>query len=398
MNHTTALPGTVPWGTPLGTTGNTRAASIPTTATGRPVWSAPLPERAANSIVVAADGMIFVAGEQHLSAFAPIGRPAWAFTSPLLSSPTLHPDGALLIYDGTGISVREQATGQQRAHIATGMIATPTVTPSGDLVFGDYQEDTRAFVLICATVHGKQRWTQPLTGPITGPPIICADHIVVSDGRFLRVYTLDGHPAWLLDAAATGSLGGDQDVTVGADQPATFRFPLMHVGAAVVLAQVEQPAGNYYLLIDVQGHTIHPIEAHLPAGVPLAFAAMPNVPQIITLDWPQQDSQEAWHSAVIAVTLAGQQVWSHRVTGKTLAVATDADGLSLIVCSPSLDYWDKYHDWYHLEEECFVRCLTPSGTKQWTWQAPGPLSPVLAIGAVGEIYTVADGQLWAIGS
>ena len=395
MNQAVSSPTVAPWGTTLGTSGNTRAAPYQTKTIGRPLWSLPLPERAASSIVVAPDGLIIVATERHASALTPRGQLAWVIEAPLVQHPIVGPDGTVIVYDGAGLSVRERTTGTQRAHIPTNIITAPTATPTGDLVFADYDAHDRAFFLVCTTIDGVQQWKQPLAGPPTGPIIRCDDRLFLSDGRFLRVCTLDGAALWTLDAADTRLITSvfPNEQAAGAQ----FRFPLVQLTPSLVLAQVEHTAGYGYLLIDVLARAVGALDTHLPPGAPLAVAAGEHDPCLITLDWPQQSAEEAWRSAVIAVTLNGQQAWSHEVGARPLAISTDSMGMSFIVCSPSLDYWDKYRDWYHLEDECFVRCLTPTGAEQWTWKAPGPLSPLLAVGITGEVYCVADGQVWGIG-
>lgn len=395
MKQVVSSPTVAPWGTTLGTSGNTRAAPYHTKTIGRPLWSLPLPERAASSIVVAPDGLIIVATERYLSALTPQGQIAWVIEAPLVQHPIVGPDGTVIVYDGAGLSVRERTTGKQRAHIPTNIITAPTATPTGNLVFADYHTPTRSFFLTSTTIDGMQQWTQPLGGPLSGPVIICDDCLVLSDGRFLRVMTLDGAAQWTLDAAdaCITTSGFPNEQVTGAQ----FRFPLILVDPSLVLAQVEHTAGYGYILLDMQARTVRPIDAHLPPSAPLALAAGEHMPRLITLDWPQQSAEEAWRSGVIAITLDGQHVWSHNPGARPLAISTDSMGMCFIACSPALDYWDKYRDWYHLEDECFVRCLTPTGAEQWTWKAPGPLSPILAVGAAGEVYAVADGQLWAIG-
>ena len=383
-----------PWGTTLGTSGNTRAALYETKTVGRPMWSLPVPARAASSIVVTPDDLIIVATEHHVSALTPQGQLAWIVEAPIIQHPIVGPDGTVIFYDGAGLSVREHSTGKQRTHIPTEMITIPTVTPVGDLVFVDYHAP-ETFALLCTTIDGEERWGQRLEGPSTGAMIFCDEGLVLSDEQFLWVMALDGRVLWKLKAADTRITTGvfSNEQTAGAQ----FRFPLVQLGPSLVLAQVEYTAGYGAVLVDIQARTVQPLNAHLPPGAPLALAAMGHAPHLITLDWPQQNSEEAWRSAVIAVTLDGQRVWSHEPGARPLAISTDATGMSFIVCSPSLDYWDKYRDWYHLDDECFVRCLTPMGAERWTWKAPGPLSPILAVGAAGEVYVVADGQVWAIG-
>lgn len=51
---------------------------------------------------------------------------------------------------------------------------------------------------------------------------------------------------------------------------------------------------------------------------------------------------------------------------------------------------------------CFVAtphhlvAIDPDGQVLWTWNAPGPLAPALAIGAGGEVLAVVDGVLYVV--
>lgn len=391
----------VPWGALLGSVGNTRSTPMTVAAAGRLLWSIPLPARAANGMVVAADGMIFVTTDQQLLAVESAGRVAWKIEGELMMHPAILPDGAMVLYDGEGLAVYNPANGQRLAHIPTLGITDPVVTPAGDLLFGSYDGDNLTSVLVSFSSKGTHRWTQPLAGALTGPPVFCGNFIVVSDERSLRTYTFDGDLIWSIAATDVAVLDihsdGHKSIFAEPFTPATFRFPLMRVGVDSVLGQVEHNKSYGYVLIDIHTGILQPLKTHLPPGAPVALVHTPQNTHIVTLDWPHQDDQQAWHSDVQAVTLDGRRVWAYPLTARPSVIITDTTGQTLIACSPSLDYWDKYRDWYHLADECFVRCLTPDGAERWTWMAPGPLSSLLTVGANGEIYAVADGQLYALG-
>ena len=60
--------------------------------------------------------------------------------------------------------------------------------------------------------------------------------------------------------------------------------------------------------------------------------------------------------------------------------------------------WEKYHGWYDLAGECFVRVLGPQGGSRWTWYPPIPVPYRPAAGADGTVFVAGPGRLWALGA
>jgi len=365
---------------------------------GTPRWSVPLPAGSVSAIATA-QGWSFVTAEQHLLAIDPTGRMVWTATAPIMLYPLALDNGMLLVYDGAGLTLRVQATGAIVTHIPTTAATMAVATPTGDLVFGDHTEDGRRAVLRCVHADGSPFWSHPLAGSVLGAPMVCDQHVVVSDGSTLRTCTLDGELAWSVAAADVPYLPLTDGIAVAAADvtPSTIDLPPVRVGPRSVLVHVEHDDGYGWAVADVQAQTLRPLGAHLPSGVPLAVAPISAAgQQIVTLDWPVKDAADAWRSAVLAVDFTGQPRWTHQTTARPVAIVADARGYSFIVCSPAPDYWVKYRSWYHLDADCFIRCLTPDGVEVYTWHATGPIAPVLAIGDAGIVYAVADGRLWAI--
>lgn len=396
----TPLFGTAPWPTPLGNAWNTSVSPTMITARGTPQWSLPLPERACAGLTVAATGRCFVTMAHHLIAVDPPGGVAWRVTDEQFRGAAIvTADGNLWVNTLDTLEVRDQATGVLFARWPTHSFVSPGFTPTSDLLYTQFRRSP-PHVLQRVSPSGTVRWEHPVAdSSIMAPPPLVDDMlIVVGDRSYLRAFTLDGHVRWIANQEGflTGGRSVD-DATSVHDATSDYCItPVIRVDAQRVLAGLRWSRGHKYLIFDVQQHTVQPLGTHLPPHALQALVSVAGTPHLATIGLPVTTTHSERVPTIVLVSLDGVYRWQHTLPITPSDILADRVGHIVVACSPSFAYWEKYHQWYKLHEECFVRCYDSSGVTQWTWFAPSPLGGPLAVGALGEIYAVADGRLWAL--
>ena len=138
------------------------------------------------------------------------------------------------------------------------------------------------------------------------------------------------------------------------------------------------------------------VDVHLPLQRAFAVAVTADDVFLISEGWSTEDADDRKRGQILAVGLDGRVRWEQPTGFYIRRIIVDAEGTSVVACSPPLDYWDKYHASYSLADECFIACFDAQGQQRWLWQAPGSISPVLAVSVEGQIITVVDGRLFCL--
>jgi hypothetical protein len=142
--------------------------------------------------------------------------------------------------------------------------------------------------------------------------------------------------------------------------------------------------------VDEHGQARHGAVGHRIVGLGRQVEVSPRVHRYpITAIDADGTGRTAWRTLLVAKPI-------------TMSAVTGGVGGVLAAASPTLKYWDDYHQWHDLRPRTFVHCYEPDGTIRWAWQPPGPLTHLPAVaregtGATGAtVYTGCDGRLWAL--
>lgn len=398
--------GSASWPVRRGNPFNSNVSPVKATGRGEPLWSVALPERGANGIAVAEDGTCFVNLDNHFVAVTPREGIRWTTQANYaLSTPIVLADGRLIVYENHTLAIREQATGKPLSTLPSYYATMPAITPQGHLVYSGRENADKASQFQMMTLAGQRIWTLPVGFSQLRAPLVLNDLIITTDKSYMRAFNLEGELQWIADQEGFILANPDTCVQLTTkDNPIKSGLddrvvsPIIGLGDGQVLAGLEWYSGAGYYLFDIHNHSVRPLGKHLLLKKPLAVPLLPERgPCLVTKGPSVKDKLGMRRSSVVMVDMNGQTVWEHQLPIPPSAIIADASGNIFIISSPSFDRWDKYRVWYKLEEECFVRGLSPEGKELFTWYAPGPISPSMAIGKNGELYVVAEGKLWAVG-
>lgn len=393
-----ALFGTAPWPTWLGNPANSRVSRATVAATGTLRWSLPLPERVADGLSVAADGCCFVTLDHHLLAVEPNGRLRWSRSFGYVSGPALVlADGRLFLFAERSLIVLDQATGVTIISWPLTSYASRSLTPDGDLLYTQFQPSGPP-TLQRVSPTGAVRWTHPVAKSSAYPPLVLDDLILFGDESYLRAFSLDGRLQWIANQRGFQPAAGQADLALQVDEGGHFFYtPIIHLGGPAVLGALSWHDGMGFLVFDTQAHTVHLLDTYPSPHEPVVVLPVEGRPHVVTRGFSLKDPSGESRPTVAMLDLHGQERWRRALPLAPASIVADAAGQIIVACSPTVDYWDKYHRWYGLEDQCLVRGLRTDGTELFSWYAPGPIRGGLAIGATGEVFVVAEGTLAAIG-
>lgn len=395
----------LPWPTSLGNGCNCNASSVTARCKGQLLWSAPLPKREARAIIVGKDGCCYVATDSDLVAVEPDGKTRWIIKSNhLIGKPILLTSGQLIVVEDGGslLVARDQFTGRVlwSLPINTWVEVQPGVTFNGSILLNAYQSDQRSYLQLIS-LDGKLLWSAPLEHILTHPPLVLDRLILTSSKSYIQAFSREGLSLWLanqngfqiLDSGVIYPLSSNSITRTLEHQSDIIYTPIMSLQKHQVLAGLLWQTGHGLFIFDVHNHTVEPCTLtqfySLLPGRPLAILSHPNRGLCFAVVGGQGNT--------MLINLEGSLVWSMQTHLEPISLIGDASGNVFMVHSPNTSVWDKYKNYYQMEEQCYVKGLDSDGKLLFTWIASGPISYPLAIGKYGEIFCVSEGRLWAIG-
>jgi hypothetical protein len=255
------------------------------------------------------------------------------------------------------------------------------------------------------SLSGQQLWAVPIDLAQFRAPLVLDDLIVTTDKDYMRAFNLQGELQWIADQE--GFILADPNTRsqlltkvnpIKGGSGYKVATPIISLGDGRILAGLEWYSGSGYYIFNVHEHSVRPLGMHLVLGRPLAIPVFPDRgPCLVTAFRFQHAELGDPKSNIILVDMNGKPLWHHPLPIGPGNIIADSSGNIFTFCGHTFDHWDKYHVWYKLEKQCFVRGISPDGNELFTWYAPGPISPSMAIGKNGELFVVSEGKLWAIG-
>ncbi len=351
----------------------------------------PLPEADDGHLVVGADGRVVVSTRRFLAVVRAPGVVDWWTETAvgLLGEPVPLADGAVTRYEDGQLVTRDGTTGTPVAAVT--VAGPPSVAALGsDLVCG--VRSASGPQLRRMGTDGAVRWSAPLVDELFAAPVVLGDLVVVVDGPLLRGYDHAGAPRWIAGAQGFGTPDAG---------PATVADGMVRGGPVPLpdgrlVAEVAERYGYGLVLFDPAARTVAPIRPPIAVRPPLAAVPLPDRgPAIAALGPDEEVDRGSWRWIVALVDPSGEVLWAYRLGAEPAALVAAGPGRVVAVCGPPLGRWEKYHAWSDLSAECFVRCLDGSGSPQWTWYPPVPLSYRPAA-ADGTVYVAGPGRLWAL--
>lgn len=380
----------IPWSSVYGS-GRMNVGTVATHITGQSLWSGELPERSANAIIVTSHGTVVVAADHTLTAIEPGGRILWSQRAEIIQHPHATHTNRIIAYEDDTIVVRDEMSGFVLQTTPVQTLVYPAVTPDGTIVYCDVNDNRPTLHIIDEA--GLHTVCMLPTVP-TEVPFLTEKAILLVNGGTIYAYSWRGVLQWTADCA-----GFNQGMADSTDvNTRSIVTPLMQVSTTQVLAGIEWDTGYSFFLFDLAAYTVHQIANHLPITLPLAAPYTAEHGQCFVIaGWPYQDADVTWRSTIALVNLAGRVIWQHPIDPQPHSLVADTAGSIIVAASPSLDQWRKYRTWYHLDDTCFLYGFDSNGNEQFRWKAPGPIAYPLALSGDGHVYTVSEGQVWAIG-
>jgi outer membrane protein assembly factor BamB len=304
----------------------------------------------------------------------------------LLGAPVLLADGRVSRYEDGAVVTRDGTA------TATAPAGGPALAALGDdLLCGAPGSPALRRIAPDGTV----RWSVPLVAPLSGAPVRTGDVVVAADGPLLRGYDPDGTPRWI--AGELGFAPPDAPPVTVAD--GMVRAAPLTLPDGSLVAQVTERYGYGFVRFAPADRTVAPLRPPVAIHGPVAAVALPGGgPALAALGPAEEVERGSWRWMVVLVDTSGTVLWSYRLGAEPAALVAAGAGGVAVVCSPPLGRWEKYHGWYDLTGECFVRCLGPQGGPLWTWYPPIPVPYRPAAGADGTIFVAGPGRLWALGA
>ena len=399
-NYTSLLCNTS-WSTECGNVFNNNMSSAIATARGQVLWSVSLPTRYGKQIVVSENGSCFVMTQNQLIAVEPNGHISWTQSSKYwIVSPILLANEQLIIAGNIDsensclLMIKDQSTGKTLWSLSVNTLTALALTPHRQFLLSKYQPD-RSSCLQAVNLEGELLWSTSLPQSLIYPPLVLEDLIIIESPSYLQAYSYDGLLLWIAnqDGFEIANSTNREQLAMKVNHPRDrIKTPIIWLGKDRVLAAMWWYDGFGLYIFDIRQHQVwlwpNPKPDGLRSSRPLAVLSFPD--------------QEPYLAAIggerktMLVDLEGNKLWEHQTYANPLNIIADAAGNVFITHSPSTEKWDKYKQFYALEDKCFVKGFNFQGQEIFSWRAPGPLSSSLAIGKAGELYCISEGYLWAI--
>jgi len=349
---------------------------------------AELAEPAAQTILaLAGGGCVVVVGAHQLTTLDAAGV-AWRTQSrERLTRAVLLAGGRIATLAGRTLAVRAADTGAVVASFALdGIPADIVATADGGAVVAALVGASTQLLRLAA---GGQA-IAPLdcaarlpAGRGAEPPVLrlCRGDIVLGVAGALHGLAADGTDLWHADRS--GFSTGPRDTG------ALLTTPPLDVGTMpAFVAGFAWATGYGFFCVDLAGRSVHPL---MPGELVLHVSAAATIAH--TEAGPRLIATGVDRS-IAAVDLAGRLCWRREAGCPLVALVPGGPGTVYAIHSPRPSVWPLYRDVY-AEPVCFATCLdAASGTAQWTWQAPGPITAAAATG--DHLLAVSERQLFAI--
>ncbi|MFP5269422.1 outer membrane protein assembly factor BamB family protein [Coleofasciculus sp.] len=335
-------------------------------------FSVPLPFRKVKSLVVS-NNRVLVSDSDQMVAITAEGQMLWhlRFEHPI-GKMVVAPSGDIVgICDGgKQLTVRSPNTGELKLSIPVNsfVYAIPAVTKS-HLIYHGWDNQLNVFYQT-----GELCWSAP-----TDKKAIWIQPVVVEDWVFTST---QGVMAYAVD---DGSKRGSWDELSPSEEILTMRradAKRIVVGYGI----------NQLFILNKEHCTVCPWI--LPSGYRIFMDSLtvfesPDS-ELTLIATAGVDGKKA----VVSVTESGEMLWEYPISKTPVAISVGTAGQVYIAQSPTLDEWDKYKDF--CEFSCFLLELSATGEELWKWEAPAPITSLLAV-ADDAIYVVCDGNLMRLG-
>jgi hypothetical protein len=334
-------------------------------------WSASLDIGEPSAISAADGGMVVVAGTKAVVAFDAAGTPQWRLDRPFIAVRTL-PDGRTLLRTPDDVRLVDFVGETLSAWSAKGRFAPQPF-------FGDRLIDIDpGGVLTCTGLGGTVEWKAELGCRPVYPPLVAGHDVIVSDATGLRLF----------DAAGTQRFRCQVAPPRGAGTPFAAAEGPIHPFAEGYLAPFRNATSGsgWYLW--------HAVHAEMFAFAPGASITGPSCVSGELFVAASPDSTDDGQRFLQAYTPTDSQPWKLALP-RFVAVEPTAGGGVAILCSPTVDRWDKYRTLHPVENECRVVLVDRAGAIRRDHVVSVPLAE-MAAHADGAVYVVRQGTLLAI--
>lgn len=359
-----------------------------------------------NSVAVAKDGTVFVAGNNKITALNPNGSVKWAkeYSSP--QGPGLSADGTTLYFDsGSSLIAASALDGAKKWEFKAGndVVFGPTIGPDGTIYQGSWDK-----YFYAVNADGTLKWKYLTEGTISYPASIDKSgniYLGGGDAHFgpdsnIYAFNKEGKLLWIYDTKA---------LRVGS--PAVGYDGLLYFPAAPVLFALNTEGK----LAWKKGPDITALQGGSQAATQKAPCAPPPAPCESATNAPDNDSATGVEDIagiitpaitpdgiiyigtsqgkIFAINAKTQETkWTYQ-TGKNPEQKGVDYGL------PSFVMADKNGTSYFGSVDYKFYAINKDGKVKWSYETGGKImeaSP--AIGADGTIYfTSEDGYLYAVG-
>src|SRR5579871_1373111 len=334
--------GNAPWPTAFGGPLQQNGTQVTATARGATRWSHALPGPG-RAVAVAASGRSFVATGGHLVAIDPDGAIAWAAFADGVEQPVALADGRVAAPEAKRLVVRAERDGAELASWPTRAVWSVAVTPSGDLVYGEWDGERARLKRV--SLDGDERWSRPLVDPPFRPPLVAGESVIVADRSHLRAYDEAGALRWIAGRDGFVEAAGDVEALEvrfreKGDRPLTRPIGL---GDGRVLAGFLFTDGGALLVVDERAKRVtlppEPATAWSWALRPSVAVVDGGSPAVACeggttgAAWPDQPC------TVALASLDGTVRWSRATGWPPRVIVTDGARRLFVASGPDDETW-----------------------------------------------------------
>jgi hypothetical protein len=336
-------------------------------------WSVDLDVGEPRAISASSPGMVVVAGAKAVAGYDRKGARQWRIERPFIAVRTL-PDGRTLLRNPDDVRVVDMLGETLSAWSTKGRWA-PHPFPDDRVIDLD-----DAGVLLCQTYDGTVQWRAELgCRPLYAPTVVDRE-VVVSDATGLRLY--DDRGGERFKATIGGQASSGRAPLAAAEGPILpfaggYLAPFRHADAG---------SGWYLWLAE------HAEVSAFAAGAALSGPACVSGELFLATS---PDTSDEGKQSVRAYTAKNVQAWELAVARVVALEGGLRDGSAAVVCSPTIERWEKYREFHPVEAECRVTIVDRSGAVRRDHVLQAPLAS-FAAHAGDLIYVVRQGALLAI--
>jgi hypothetical protein len=363
----------------------------------RVAWSIPLPEQPDGELVALPDGRVFISTRGYLALARATGEPGWLAPteSGLRCGPVLLDGDLVARAENDQLVTRDLGSGAVRGNTPVPGVTGLAAAPDADVYHAAWTP-ADGTLLTRSTVDGTVRWSRQLAPDVAPRLATVAGGVVAASGDVVQSFDSAGTPTWRAGRTGFDPLVAGGSGIAGQEAPGRVRGRPVPVPGGRVLVEFAEPDGYGLYLADPGTRTVQRVSPPVAIHRPVAVLPEPAEGLLAAAGPAEEVDPGLFRWMVLAVDEADRVCWSHRLAAEPVALLSAGSGRVAIVCSPSLQRFERYHAWYDLSAECLVRCVGDGGEQLWTWQAPVPLSYQPAVGPDGTVYVAGPGRVWAL--